>query len=261
MENRGAGYHSLRDLWQRTRLPLRLLELLARADAFGSLGLSRRQALWQIRGLGEAPLPLFEFAETAARPGGNRPPAMDGIEEDIVLPPLTMGEQVLQDYRTTSLTLRPHPLALLRPQLRPMGFIQAGSLKDLKPHARVRLAGLVLVRQQPGTASGVIFVTLEDETGIANLVVWPKVKQQYRRTLLSARMLGVQGCVQSESGVIHIIAESLFDHTPMLAALSGLDDPEVFDQALANANEYRHPPLPAPIHEVHCTFPDGRNFR
>src|SRR5690606_18857333 len=122
VEKRGQGYGSLRELWRRTGLPLRLLELLARADAFGSLGLSRRQALWEIRGLGETPLPLFDFAERATQPGDNRPPADTDTEEEIILPALTTGEQVLQDYRTTSMTLRPHPLQLLRPQLKTMGL-------------------------------------------------------------------------------------------------------------------------------------------
>ncbi len=260
VEKRGQGYGSLRDLWRRTGLPLRLLELLARADAFGSLGLSRRQALWEIRGLGETPLPLFDFVEQATQPGDNRPPVETDAEEEISLPPLTTGEQVLQDYRMTSLTLRPHPLKLLRPQLRALDLQPASRLKEVKSNSFIKLAGLVLVRQQPGTASGVIFVTLEDETGIANLVIWPKIKTLYRRALLGSRLLGVEGRVQSQDGVIHVVAQRLTDHSAMLAGLGSLDDAEVFDQALANANEYRHPTLPT-MHEVHCVFPDGRNFR
>lgn len=171
---------------------------------------------------------------------------------------------MLQDYRTTSMTLRPHPLQLLRPQLKTMGLEPASRLKEAKSGSFIRLAGLVLVRQQPGTASGVIFVTLEDETGIANLVIWPKIKALYRRALLGSRLLGVAGRVQSQDDVIHVIAQRLTDYSAMLTGLSSLDDAEVFDQALANANEYRHPMIPSlypGLHEVHCIFPDGRNFR
>ena len=118
--NRADGYFDLRDTWARASLTLPVLELLARADAFGSIGLNRRQAHWAIKGLGDKPLPLFEFGDAGANEGGNLPPVESGQEPDVLLPSQTIGEHVVQDYRETSLTLRQHPLALLRPQLKPL---------------------------------------------------------------------------------------------------------------------------------------------
>jgi error-prone DNA polymerase len=258
MAARGAGFATLRDLWRRSALPLRILEIIARADACASLGLDRRQALWQIRSFGEAPLPLFDYVEAEIKPGDNQPPLETGNEEDVNLPRLTTGEQVLQDYRETSLTLRAHPLHLLRPILKQQGIVPARSLTELPEHKRVRLAGLVLVRQRPGTASGVIFVTIEDESGIANLIVWPKVMERYRRTLLGARLLGVEGKLQREGIVTHIIVERLIDHSGLLSTLGDLPDPELFDQAAAPAS------LPSPfrpLNEVQVVLPEARNFR
>jgi error-prone DNA polymerase len=260
--NRGDGYPGLRDVWRRASLTLPVLELLARADAFGSLGLNRRQAHWAIRGLGEKPLPLFEFGDSITAQGSNLPPVETGLEPDVSLPSQTIGEHVVQDYREISLTLRPHPLALLRSQLKPLGIVQARDLATLPENRPIKLAGLVLVRQRPGTASGVIFATIEDETGVGNIVIWPKVFQQYRRAVLASRLLCVTGKVQREGLVIHLIADKIDDYTAMLSGLSDIADEGSFDGTLAHADEVRKPvreiSIPASPERV---FPNGRNFR
>lgn len=260
---RGEGFYALRDLWRRARLGVPALELLARADAFGSLGLSRRDALWQIRGLADNPLPLFEFAEASEPAGSNLPPADTGVEPEVVLPRLTTGEQVVQDYKTNHLSLRPHPMQLLRPRMSELGVVQSKQLAELPVHRRVRVAGLVLVRQRPGTASGVIFATLEDEQGVINLIIWPKVFERYRKAALGSRLLYAEGRQQREDGVIHVIADRLVDHTAMLGELSQIEVEGAFDGVQSRADEMQKPPPGhfKTIREVEVSFPDGRNFR
>jgi error-prone DNA polymerase len=209
---RGAGYDSLRDLWLRTSLPVSTLERLADADAFGSIGLTRRDALWAARGLnrvgGQEDLPLLAHSAGTA------------WEPDFALPPLPLGAQVIEDYRHFSLSLKAHPTQLLRAHLKARGAITADELGETKNGARVRVAGLVLVRQRPGTASGVVFMTLEDETHIANIIVWPKIFEKFRAKALAAKLCAVEGIVQKESGVIHVIAERIADWSPLLTQLS-----------------------------------------
>ncbi len=254
--NRADGYFDLRDTWRRASLTIPVLELLARADAFGSIGLNRRQAHWAIKGLGDKPLPLFEFGDAGANEGGNLPPVESGQEPDVLLPSQTIGEHVVQDYREISLTLRQHPLALLRPQLKPLGIVQARDLATLPENRPIKLAGLVLVRQRPGTASGVIFATIEDETGVGNIIIWPKVFQRYRRATLASRLLCVTGKVQREGLVIHLIADKLEDFTAMLSGLSDIAAEGDFDGGLAHADEVRKP-----VREVQVIIPPSRDFR
>jgi error-prone DNA polymerase len=263
---RGERYDSIRDLWRRAQLPVAVLERLARADAFGSLGLDRRTALWTIKGLNDGALPLFDFGDTRQQAAGsNQPPEAAG-EEDANLPRLTTGENIIQDFRANSLSLRPHALALLRPQLKLLGLVTAQDLKDLKDGRRVKIGGLVQVRQRPGTASGVIFATLQDETGDSNIVIWPRVFEAYRREVLGGRMMIVEGRLQSESGVINIVADRILDGTPYLTSLGDIDWDD-FNQALSPADEMKKPlrlPAHAPpraLQDVMETFPDGRNFR
>ncbi|MBJ7418590.1 MAG: error-prone DNA polymerase, partial [Niveispirillum sp.] len=241
---RGGGYDTIRDLWRRTSLPVAILDRLADADVFASLGQDRRQALWEVKRLGGKPLPLFQAADQARRIGDNRPPVDMGDEPEADLPQMTQGEQVWADYRTKGLSLRAHPLALLRATMTGLGMGPAKALGDIKPGSIVSTAGLVLVRQRPGTASGVIFVTLEDETGIANLVVWPSVLERFRRTLMTATLMGVRGRLQRDGEVIHVVAEKLFD---LSAHLHTLNDGPANDTALPDA-------IPAHI------FGEGRNF-
>src|SRR4029078_5559873 len=161
---RGRGFDSVRDLWLRTRLPPSVLERLPKAAEFGSLGLSRRDALWAVRALQRAgdkdDLPLF------------RRVAMPELEPDIDLPAMPPGEQVVEDYRHLHLSLKQHPCSFLRHELDRRGITRHELLPGIRNGERVTVAGLVLVRQRPGTAKGVIFMTLEDETGIANTIVW-----------------------------------------------------------------------------------------
>ncbi|MFC3131635.1 OB-fold nucleic acid binding domain-containing protein [Microbaculum marinum] len=237
---RGAGYDSVRDLWLRTGLPAATVERLADADAFRSIGLDRRAALWAAKGLDKGSadsrsrgrqngrLPLFEAADHADL----------RREPDVDLPPMPLGEQVVNDYRFLKLSLKAHPLSFLREALERRGMVRHAALRTMRPGRRITVAGLVLVRQRPGSASGVIFMTLEDETSVANIIVWPKVFERYRAEVIGARLIGVTGRLQNEQNVVHIVAEKIEDLTPMLATLS--DDAGDLE-ALARCDEVRRP--------------------
>ena len=232
VEHRGDGYGSVRELWLRSGVPIASLEKLARADAFASMGLNRREALWAVKGLigthGAETLPLFAAAAS---------PSDGAAEEPADLPLMAPGEEVIHDYSTLALSLKGHPVQFLRPMLMARGTTRAENLVSVPSDIVVEVAGLVLVRQRPGTASGVIFATLEDETGIANVVVWPKLfkDDRLRKILLSSRMLAVRGKVQSSHGVIHIVAEDMTDLTPYLLDLSHGKD--IGERMLARADE------------------------
>ena len=235
---RGKGYDSVRDLWLRSGLDRTTIERLADADAFRSLGLDRRAALWAAKGLGggseAARMPLFDRADgnaptlAFAPPRLNRAPAQTGgfgAEPEVNLPPMPLGEHVVNDYRFLSLSLKAHPVAFLRKHLDQLRIIRAEHLADLRSGARVSVGGLVLVRQRPGSAKGVIFMTLEDETGVANIIVWPKIFEAFRSTVLGARLVAVEGRLQSQDGVIHVVADRLNDLTRLLASLSAANEP------------------------------------
>jgi error-prone DNA polymerase len=233
--SRNQPYRSVRDLWLRSGLSRAALERLAEADAFRSIGLDRRDALWEVRGLDPAAaaerLPLFIAADQSA--GGELQ-----AEPSVALPVMPLGEHVVNDYRSLSLSLKAHPLSFLRSELAVQGIVPAERLPELKSGRKVSVAGLVLVRQRPGTASGVIFSTLEDETGVANIIIWPKVFERYRAIVLGSRLLRVTGRLQSEQNVIHIVAMRLQDLTPLLARLS---DQPIGENGLARADEVRRP--------------------
>ena len=259
---RGRGYDSVRDVWLRSGLPTSTIERLADIDAFRSLGLDRRDALWAVRGLnrvgGQEDLPLFARADDPSQ------------EPDFDLPSMALGEHVVEDYRTLGLSLKTHPTALLREEMAARRTIKAETLTQISNGQRVRVSGLVLVRQRPGTASGVIFMTLEDETGIANVVVWPKVFEQFRREVLAGRLVAVDGPVQSESGVIHVIAERIHDWTPLLANLSArgaeIDPAGPADEPRKNGatdSRQRHPRnvrINLDVSPAAGVMPKGRNF-
>ncbi len=213
VDARGAGYDSVRDLWLRSGLSPAVLERLADADAFRSLGLDRRQALWAVRGLDRVgdqdDLPLFAQSR----------PERDS-EPDAKLPPMPLGAHVVEDYRRLSLSLKAHPVAFMRARLTQRGVKRSDALAGVKSGERVVVAGLVLVRQRPGTAKGVIFMTLEDEAGVANLIVWPKAFERLRAIVIGARFVAATGKLQNEAGVIHLIVERMEDLTPMLGLLS-----------------------------------------
>ena len=205
---RGRGYGDVPDMWRRSGLGRPALERLADADAHGSMGLDRRSALWAVRGLGPAPLPLFREAAAEAGP-----------EPAVELPQMALGEEIVSDYASLRLTLRAHPLALLREALTEAGITPAAGLAEVPAGRRVAVAGLVLVRQRPGSAKGVIFVTLEDETGLASAIIWPPVFERYRRAVLGSTVLRIDGVLQREGIVIHTIARRVTDLSHLLATL------------------------------------------
>jgi DNA polymerase-3 subunit alpha/error-prone DNA polymerase len=213
LDRRGAGYASVHDLWQRSGLGKSDLERLADADAFGDLGLSRREALWAVRGLDARPKvqapTLFDRADSLdLRP-----------EARTVLPAMLPGEEVIEDYRYLSLSLKGHPVSFLRPEFEAMGIRRSVDLLSVPNGRMVTIGGLVLVRQRPGSARGVIFLTLEDEAGVANAIVWPKIFERYRPVVMGARLVKIRGRLQSQSGVIHTVVEHIEDITPMLGLL------------------------------------------
>ncbi len=230
---REKPYRSVRDLWLRSGISRAGLEKLADADAFRSIGLDRRQALWEVRALDPLSaaerLPLFAAAQ-----------GVDDLqtEAQVELPLMREGEHVVNDYRALSLSLKAHPVSFLREQLAAQSIVKAERLAELPSGRRISVAGLVLVRQRPGTASGVIFATLEDETGIANVIIWPKIFERYRGIVLGARLMRVTGKLQSEQNVIHVVAERLEDLTPLLSLLS---DAPLGSNGMAPTDEVRRP--------------------
>ena len=208
---RHCAYENLTDLHRRTRLLPGALERLAEADAFACLGNSRRQALWDVRALATSDLPLFADRE-------------DFAENPISLKPMQPGREVVEDYRSTGLTLRRHPVSFLRAELAESGMIKAADLPYTRDGRRISIAGIVLVRQKPGSAKGVMFITIEDETGHANLIVWPAVFERQRRLILSAGMIACHGKLQREGSVTHVIVDHLEDYSEMLRSVGDRDD-------------------------------------
>ena len=271
---RGAGFDSVRDLWLRSALKPSVLERLAAADAFRSLGLDRRQALWAVRALRRAgdkdDLPLF--ASTAVPP----------LEPDVALPPMRIGEQVVEDYRHLHLSLKAHPVSFLRGEFDRRGILRHEQLAEISSGCRVTVAGLVLIRQRPGSGNGVIFMTLEDETAVANIIVWPKTFEIFRPIVIGARLVSVTGKLQNESGVIHVVADRLDDLTSLLRRLAHdtgcVETLAHGDHVKRSTSDWRAPlhsmtspmkPIEpefafteefAPVERVQAVMPKGRNF-
>jgi error-prone DNA polymerase len=205
--SRGNGYREPQAVWLRAGVAPSVLERLAEADAFTDMGLTRRDALWAVKAIrGRAPLPLF-----------GDPIDGEGIDEPPTdLPAMHLGEEVVEDYVALRLTLRAHPMELLRPSLPGLTCHDRLANAALR---RVSVCGLVITRQRPGTASGVIFLTLEDETGVSNIIVWPKVYERFRRAVMGGRLLRVTGLLQREGIVVHLIADQVEDLSHRLADL------------------------------------------
>jgi error-prone DNA polymerase len=205
-------FTSLEDFARDTGLPKRALILLADADAFRSIGLDRRAALWAVRRLpDDVPLPLFEIATAREQPDEDAQP----------LPLMPLPEQVVADYQTIRLSLKGHPMEFLRSMFAKERVVTCAAVSDANDRQRVRCAGVVLVRQRPGSAKGVVFMTLEDETGIANIVVWPKVMEHFRKEVMGARLILIEGTIQSSpEKVVHLVAERLFDRSSDLVNLA-----------------------------------------
>lgn len=224
-------FASIEELARRAHLPSRALRLLAEADACRSMGLERRPALWDARRVRQGVLPLFDAAETDEL----------GDEQDAQLPPTPLVEHVLTDYQTTRLSLKGHPMAFLRRDFGHEGVLSASQVAAAKNGSIVRTAGVVLIRQRPGKGNA-IFITLEDEGGIVNILLWARHFERYRRAVMASRLMLAEGEVQrSKEGVIHLMATRIVDRTAMLDTL-GSD--RRFDPEVCRADEVRHPQLP-----------------
>jgi error-prone DNA polymerase len=192
-------FRTIESLWRTSRCSCRALKRLASADAFRSMGIDRREALWHVRALRDDPLPLFEGAQEIQEP-------------ESPLPRLSPVRQVLHDYESIGLSLKSHPIQFIRGDLTRRGVTSAADLRDAHlchGGREVSIAGIVLNRQRPGTASGVVFATLEDETGIANLVIWSTTYEAYRRVVRLSTILLARGRIERQGEVVHIHAQHL----------------------------------------------------
>ena len=251
VDARTTPFASVEELARRANLPSRALRLLAEADAFNSMGLERRPALWDARRVRQGVLPLFDAAEADEL----------GAEADADLPPTPLVEHVLTDYQTTRLSLKGHPMAFLRRRLDAEGILSCLQVGAAKNGALVRTAGIVLIRQRPGKGNA-IFITLEDEGGIVNILLWARQFERYRRAVMASRLMEVAGEVQrSREGVVHLMANRIVDRTALLDTL-GSDRP--FEPELCRADEVAHPQQPRGLRHGHPRdvriLPKSRDF-
>jgi len=277
VQRRGEGYVSVRDVWLRSGLDVDEIEKLAQADAFRSLGLDRRAALWAVKALdGRSAvemLPLFDQPDRALR----------DLEPQVRLPAMPLSEHVIQDYRSLSLSLKAHPVSFLRHRLDKAGVTPNGRLASVPDGKRTTVAGLVLVRQRPGKGNA-IFLTIEDEQGIANIIIWARKFERFRPIVMGSKFIRVSGKLQSESGVIHIVAEQMADLTPWLAdlaeAATSIDPYGPTDEVKRGIDEDRRtmktrkliaasnndvnanpPPVDELARDTARVMPKGRNFQ
>jgi error-prone DNA polymerase len=246
---RGAGLTSLEQLWQRSGLPHRAFRLLADADALDSLGLDRREAAWAVRRLpADEPLPLFAAARADEL----------GEDEAMALPVMPLAEHVIADYQTVRLSLKSHPMAFLREKLDREGVVSCKGLERLADGAQVRVAGVVLIRQRPGKGNAV-FITLEDETGICNGLVWARDFEEQRRAIMSARLAVLEGVVQkSKENVVHVMTKRVIDHSELL---DGLARTQRSETGFTRADEIRPPRMPRGSHPRNARIvPKSRDF-
>ncbi|PAL24275.1 error-prone DNA polymerase [Sphingopyxis sp. GW247-27LB] len=211
-------YGSVEEVWRRAGVPRAAIERLAEADAFHCIAEDRRQGLWKVKGLGEAPLPLFAAADE--REAKFSP---EGREPLVALRSMADGREVVEDYRMTQLSLRAHPVSFLRASLAAVNIVRCADLPAIRDGRNIEVAGVVLVRQRPGSARGVLFITIEDETGIANGILWPDKFEVYRRQIMSASMVAMRGRLQKEGEIIHIICDRITDHDDMLRSIARMD--------------------------------------
>lgn len=247
---------------RRLAVPVTALTQLAEADAFRpSLALARREALWAIKALRDEPLPLF--AAAAARAAM---PITEQEEPAVMLRPMTIGGEVVEDYCHTGLSLRAHPVSFLRDELVRRRIVTCAEAGSSRGGRWVDVAGLVLVRQRPGSAKSVLFMTIEDETGVANIVIWQKVFEANRRLILGSRLIGAQGPVQHEGDVVHIVARQLTDLSHELATIRTRN----VDAARSSVSADTAPQTPLPFRTsfaleasetIGDTFGKPRNFR
>jgi error-prone DNA polymerase len=236
VRRRGRPFDAIDALWRASGVSVTALRRLANADAFGSMNLDRQHALWHIRALRDEPLPLFDRMSTQQSAIGNQPSDADDHRPDacnhqsqianpkpqIHLPSISLPRQVVQDYQSIGLSLKAHPVSFLRAELDRRRIIRAADLLDPRkfPTGKyVRVAGIVLVRQRPGTASGVIFMTIEDETGVANLIVRPRIFDRDRRAARHGVIIVAHGKVERDGEVVHLLATRITDATQELTDL------------------------------------------
>ncbi|MDQ8051880.1 MAG: error-prone DNA polymerase [Pedobacter sp.] len=255
VNGRGSGYPNIHSLLD-AGVGLAALERLADADAFRSMGMQRREALWEVSALKDRPIGVFEGQ-----------PSESDSEVQIALPLMSRGEHVVEDYASTALSLKAHPVSLVREKLRMFNVRSSEELHHISDGALVKVAGLVIVRQRPGTAGGVCFISLEDETGWFNLVIFEKLFETYRKEILHSRLLMVEGRLQKEKGVTNVIVSKCFDFTKLLKGLIARDDGDLPILTLARGDEKTAPyPSENKRSQVRTTstekvFPDGRNFK
>lgn len=227
-----SPFASIEELRARARLQPSSLERLAAADTFRSMGLDRRQALWAVKALPDAvPLPLFHWADARDM----------GEEAAVALPEMPLCEHVVDDYRTLRLSLKAHPMQFFRAELAASGVSACQDLRQASDGRRVSVAGVILVRQRPGSAKGVVFMTIEDETGVANAVIWPQALEAYRKVVMGARLVLIRGKIQRHEDIIHVVAEHLEDRSHWLARLADAEAAEAMPVPIANADEVRRP--------------------
>jgi len=249
---RGESYKCIADL-RKSGLSYSALEKLADADAFRSLGLDRRQALWEVTALKESPMGLFSDENVT-----------ETVESQISLPLMTKAEHVVQDYATTALSLKAHPVSFIREILKKLNIFSSKELKEVKDKSLVKVAGLVLVRQRPGTAGGVCFITVEDEYGFSNLVVFQHLFDKYRKEILGAKLLMVEGKLQREGAVTHVIVKHCFDLSLMLSGNSEKKNESLL--TLSRADEKSPFPTKNKRPQIRTNvqieaFPKARNFK
>lgn len=248
-------YQTAAELQRRSAIERATLVKLAEADAFRSLAMDRRQALWAVQALKKSQLPLFAFADETTTFGHNQGPVESTDEPWLELPQMSLGEHIIEDYTHLHLSLKAHPMALMRDHLHQRTkLVTALDLWTTPPGRTVTVCGLVIVRQRPGSAKGVIFTTLEDETGFANCVIWPTLFEQHRAVIMRARLLMVRGQVQREGRVIHVIAKQLHDATPHLRILR--EDAVLADGFMSRADEFKRA-----VPDPRDALPKGRNFK
>ena len=249
------GYISISQLSD-TDISQAAIEKLTDADAFRSINLDRREALWEVPALNDKPIGLFSGQ-----------PSQSTHETQISLPLLTQAEHVVQDYAATGLSLKAHPVSFVRQQLSMLHVTEAQKLPDVKHNDTIRIAGLVTVRQRPGTAKGVLFITIEDETGFANLVVWEKVFEKYRKEIIQSRLLMVEGQLQIEGAVIHVIVKRCFNLNTLLHGLTAIETDSQPLLTLSRADETTKPYSEGSnkgqqqVNKQKEAFHKGRNFK
>ncbi len=251
---RDEGFKSIAAL-KDAGVSIAALERLADADAFRSIGLDRRQALWEVSSLSDRPTGMYI---------GQSPEA--GFEEEVALPDMSLSEHVVQDFETTSLSLKAHPVSFVREKLKMLNIISTEDLKDYKDGDTIKVAGLVLVRQRPGTASGICFITIEDETSFANLVVFQKLFEKYRKEILRSRLLMVEGKLQREGEVTHVIVQKCYDLSSLLRNLTSTNEnPEILTLSRADEDGTDFVSKDKRIQMKKIVqaeiFPKGRNFK